>query len=64
MRTLYQFPLSHYCEKARWMLDFKELEYNAVNLMPGVHRILTRCKTSKNTMPMLRDGDIWISHST
>lgn len=64
MRTLYQFPLSHYCEKARWMLDFKELEYNAVNLIPGVHRILTRWKTSKNTLPMLRDGDIWISHSS
>jgi hypothetical protein len=22
-RTLYQFPISHYCEKTRWNLDAK-----------------------------------------
>ncbi len=33
MRVLYQFPLSHYCEKARWLLDHKELDYVAHNLI-------------------------------
>ena len=64
MRTLYQFPLSHYCEKARWLLDHKELDYVAKNLMPGLHRPLTRWKTSKDTLPMLKDGKVWIADST
>jgi glutathione S-transferase len=41
MRVLYQFPLSHYCEKARWLLDHKELDYVAHNLIPGFHRAFT-----------------------
>lgn len=64
MRTLYQFPLSHYCEKARWLLDHKELDFVAKNLFPGVHRPLTRWKTSKDTLPMLQDGQVWIADST
>ncbi len=39
MRTLYQFPLSHFCE-ARWMLDHKELYYVAHNLIPGYTALL------------------------
>jgi glutathione S-transferase len=64
MRTLYQFPLSHYCEKARWLLDHKELDFVAKNLFPGLHRPLTRWKTSKDTLPMLKDGKVWIADST
>lgn len=37
MLTLYQFPISHYCEKIRWALDFKQLKYNTVNLLPALH---------------------------
>ena len=36
-RTLYQFPISHYCEKVRWAMDYKKLEYKAKNLLPGLH---------------------------
>jgi glutathione S-transferase len=64
MRVLYQFPLSHYCEKARWLLDHKGLDYVARNLIPGFHRPLTLLKTSKDTLPMLRDGKVWIADST
>lgn len=64
MRTLYQFPLSHYCEKARWLLDHKELDYVAKNLIPGLHRPYVRFKTSKNTLPMLHDEKNWIADST
>ena len=64
MRTLYQFPLSNYCEKARWLLDHKELDYVAKNLMPGLHRPFTRYKTSKDTLPMLHDGQVWVADST
>jgi len=37
MLTLYQFPISHYCEKIRWALDHKGLDYKLVNLLPGFH---------------------------
>lgn len=64
MRTLYQFPLSHFCEKARWMLDHKELDYVAQNLMPGAHRAFARLKTGQNRLPILRDKEQWIADST
>lgn len=35
--TLYQFPISHYCEKVRWALDFKGISYEVVNLLPLWH---------------------------
>ena len=64
MRTLYQFPLSHFCEKARWLLDHKELDYIAHNLIPGVHRAFAQLKTGQNRLPILRDQDRWIADST
>ena len=64
MRTLYQFPLSHFCEKARWLLDHKELDFIAQNMMPGVHRAFTQLKTGQNNLPILKDGERWIANST
>ncbi len=64
MRVLYQFPLSHYCEKARWLLDHKGLDYVAQNLTPGPHRIKTQLKTKQNLLPMLHDGRHWVADST
>lgn len=64
MRILYQFPLSPYCEKVRWILDFKELHYVAQNLRPGLHRAFTQLKTKQNTLPILRDDHAWVGDST
>lgn len=64
MRTLYQFPLSHFCEKARWLLDYKELDYVAHNLIPGVHRAFAQLKTGQNRLPILRDHNRWVADST
>ncbi|MFH7765030.1 glutathione S-transferase family protein [Acinetobacter sp. BSP-28] len=64
MRILYQFPLSHFCEKARWLLDHKELDYVAHNLIPGVHRAFAQLKTGQNRLPILRDQEYWIADST
>jgi hypothetical protein len=36
-RILHQFPISHYCEKTRWNLDAKQLEYRVKNQLPGPH---------------------------
>ena len=64
MRVLYQFPLSHYCEKARWLLDHKELDYVAQNLVPGVHRAFTYLKSGQYLLPMLKDDKQWVADST
>ena len=63
-RVLYQFPLSHYCEKARWLLDFKDLEYSVKNLFPPTHRLLALWKTNSTTVPLVKDGKEWIGDST
>ncbi|MGO2133910.1 glutathione S-transferase family protein [Marinobacter sp.] len=34
---LYQFAISHYCEKIRWALDYKNLNHEITNLLPGQH---------------------------
>ena len=54
MLTLYQFPLSHFCEKARWALDFKNLEHNTVNLLPGLHRAKLKKLAGSSNVPMLK----------
>ena len=64
MRILYQFPLSHFCEKARWLLDHKQLDYVAHNLIPGLHRAFAKLKTGQNRLPILRDQERWIAEST
>lgn len=64
MRFLYQFPLSHFCEKARWMLDHKELDYIAENLTPGLHRFKIHYHTGQNHLPVLKDGQQWVADST
>jgi glutathione S-transferase len=64
-RTLYQFPISHYCEKARWMLDAKGLAYNLVNLMPGPHkRVMKRLANGSGSVPVLVDGATVLGDST
>ncbi|WP_224370414.1 glutathione S-transferase family protein [Hyalangium versicolor] len=64
-RTLYQFPVSHYCEKARWLLDAKGLPYQLQNLMPGPHRRLTkRMAQASGSVPVLVDGTVALGDST
>ena len=57
MRILYQFPISHYCEKARWALEFKGLDYEIKNLLPGPHLATTTKIAPKSHTPILVDGD-------
>ncbi len=53
MLTLYQFPISHYCEKVRWALEHKSLEYKKVNLLPGLHAKKAKKLTSKSSLPIV-----------
>lgn len=54
-RILYQFPISHYCEKTRWNLDAKGLPYEVRNLVPGVHVLVVKRLTGTRTVPVLVD---------
>lgn len=54
MITLYQFPISHYCEKVRWVLDYKGLDWSCRNLLVGPHIPLTRKLSGETTVPILQ----------
>ncbi|MGE0483966.1 MAG: glutathione S-transferase family protein [Gammaproteobacteria bacterium] len=59
MRTLYQFEVSHYCEKARWALDVKGLDYQVKNLLPGAHRRSLARLAPRTSVPVLvDDGEV------
>jgi glutathione S-transferase len=53
MLTLYQFPISHYCEKIRWALAYKGLNYRTRNLLPGLHVRQTRRLSDNPMVPIL-----------
>lgn len=63
-RILYQFPVSHYCEKSRWQLDHKGLPYGTRDLLPGPHRLRSQWMARINTLPILRDGKRVVGDST
>jgi glutathione S-transferase len=61
---LYQFELSQYSEKVRLILDYKGLEYKKKEVTPGIGQLeLFRLSGSKQ-VPVLKDGDLYISDST
>ena len=57
MITLYQFPISHYCEKVRWALDYKKINHKTVNLLPGLHVMKTKKLAARSSVPILVDDD-------
>jgi len=64
---LYQFAISHYCEKIRWALDYKGLEYQIINLLPGLHASKTKqfgSNTSNSNLPILTHGQHVIQGSS
>ena len=63
-RILYQFPLSHFAEKGRWLLDAKGLDYHIHNLHPGLHRFFLWPRTRVCTIPALNDHGHWVGDST
>lgn len=50
---LYQFQGSHYCEKARWALDYKHVSYKIKDLLPGLHQLILRSKVQDTSLPVL-----------
>lgn len=64
MIKLYQFPCSHFCEKARWALEYKRVAYRPVNLVPGFHLKPVRKLTAKSCLPVLVDGTTVVQESS
>jgi glutathione S-transferase len=64
MLELYQFELSHYCEKVRLILDYKQLEYRKIEVTPGVGQIELMQKSGSRQVPVLKDGSTYIADST
>ena len=52
---LLEFPHSHYCEKARWALDYKSIAFQPVAIMPGFHVITVRKYAPDTSVPVLLD---------
>ncbi len=61
---LYQFPISHYCEKARWALDYKNLSYEPVNLTPGLHKFVVKRRAPESSVPVLLNDNLVIQGSS
>lgn len=60
---LYQFPVSHFCEKVRWAMDYKGLHYETVDLMPGRHMRKVRSLAAETSVPLLVDGGLKVQGS-
>jgi len=64
MITLYQFEFSHFCEKARWALDYKGLPHARKNLLPGLHARVARKLAPNSCLPILVDSGTVVQDST
>jgi len=64
MISLYQFPISHYCEKIRWALDYKKLDYQTVNLLPGFHASTAIKLAGRSSVPVITHDDKAVRNSS
>jgi glutathione S-transferase len=59
------FGLSHFCEKARWALDWHGIAYSEINWAPGLHRmLLKRYGANGSTLPVLLDDETIVQGSS
>jgi glutathione S-transferase len=61
---LWHLKVSHYNEKARWALDYKQVPHVRRAALPGRHRAIARALTGEDTFPVLVLGDDAIGDST
>ncbi|MCP5080180.1 MAG: glutathione S-transferase [Alphaproteobacteria bacterium] len=58
MRKLFVFGISHFCEKAKWALDWHGVDYDEINWPPGPHLLLAkRLGAPRSSVPILRSGE-------
>lgn len=65
---LYEFPGSHFCDKARWALSYKNIEYQRAFVLPAVHYFVLAPKVDLSRprlqVPVLSDGRVNIHGSS
>ncbi|NJR68806.1 MAG: glutathione S-transferase family protein [Synechococcales cyanobacterium CRU_2_2] len=64
MLELYQFELSHYSEKVRFILDYKGLPYRKIEVTPGLGQIDLFRLSGQRQVPLLKDGHEIMADST
>ncbi|NJN01164.1 MAG: glutathione S-transferase family protein [Leptolyngbyaceae cyanobacterium RM1_1_2] len=64
MLELYQFEGSHYSEKVRLILDYKQLAYRKVEVTPGIGQIDLYRLSGQRQVPVLKDDNEVIPDST
>ena len=64
MLELYQFEMSHYAEKIRFILDYKGLDYRKIEVTPGVGQLDIYQLSGQRQVPVLKDGTDVIADST
>ncbi|MDP4890786.1 MAG: glutathione S-transferase [Porticoccaceae bacterium] len=56
--VLYVFGISHYCEKARWALDYLGIDYKLHFLAAGLHgRAVRKLGAPRSSLPVLATGN-------
>lgn len=53
---LYEFPFSHFSEKARWVLDYCGQRYRSRPQFPGLHLLPMRLLSGQTSLPVLVCG--------
>jgi len=64
MLELYQFELSQYSEKVRFLLDYKGLDYRKIEVTPGVGQVEVFQMSGQRQVPVLKDGETIVADST
>ncbi|MGB3768630.1 MAG: glutathione S-transferase family protein [Phormidesmis sp.] len=64
MLELHQFEASHYCEKVRLLLDYKQLPYTTIEVVPGIGQIELYRLSGQRQVPVLKDGEVVVSDSS
>lgn len=57
MLELHMFPMSHFNEKVRWALDFKDIPHTRIPYMPGPHAGKIKKLSGQEQTPVVRFGD-------
>ena len=60
---LFQFPISHFCEKVRWALNYKKIEHRISNVLPGLHVKKMLKLTGQSSVPVIKHNNESIHNS-
>lgn len=56
MITLYQMPVSHFCEKIRWALSYKRLPHKFCSRPPGLHMGMAKKLSGQTALPIIKEA--------